>query len=514
MFKSTHAGTRPEAAPSFFWHDYETTGPVASLDRPSQFAGIRTDMDLNEIGDPVLVYCKPAADLLPNPRAVVLTGITPQLMAENGLDEAAFADVVLKELSVPGTCAVGYNSIRFDDEVGRHLFYRNFRPVYDREWQNNNSRWDAIGLLRLVHLLRPDVLVWPVNDKGEVTFRLEDLATLNHVRNGQAHDALSDVRATIALVRKVRDAAPDLFQELFSFRTKKAVIRLVEEAVTSKVPLLHASANYGSKTACVALVTPLFFHPARPQVAVMVNLNGDVDTLVSLSEEELLTRFGKKLEEGEDRLPVQLIPANRAPALLSARWLKGVDLTKTGFDIRLAGQQAKKLADPAFQARFSRVLETVAARQEQEGHGEEDADLALYSGFPSKDEEALIGKVRAASPEELKTLHFVDPDPATPPGPSATRHETLLFRYRARNFPESLNPIEQQLWRAHCKKRLTKDNTPGLTLAAFGACVDEEEQNGADPALVSALRDWAVKIESSTRQTPLLSASPRSRTPD
>ena len=86
---------------TFFWHDYETFGRVPRRDRPSQFGGVRTDADLNEIGAPLMQYCRPAPDFLPDPEACLLTGITPQQCLEHGVAEHAFAAAIEHELAQP-----------------------------------------------------------------------------------------------------------------------------------------------------------------------------------------------------------------------------------------------------------------------------------------------------------------------------------------------------------------------------------------------------------------------------
>ncbi len=68
--------------------------------------------------------------------------------------EAEFIARIHAELAHPGTCGVGYNSIRFDDEFTRYTLYRNFYDPYAREWQNGCSRWDIIDMLRLTRALR------------------------------------------------------------------------------------------------------------------------------------------------------------------------------------------------------------------------------------------------------------------------------------------------------------------------------------------------------------------------
>ena len=229
---------------SFFWHDYETFGRVPRRDRPAQFAGVRTDAALNEIGEPVMLYCQPAPDTLPDPESCLLTGITPQHCLAQGVPEHAFADQVLAALGTPGTVGVGYNSIRFDDEVTRHLFWRNLIDPYGREWQNGCGRWDLLDTVRCAYALRPDGLQWPRHDDGRVSFKLEHLTQANGLAHDAAHDALSDVRATIALARLVRDHQPRLFDFCLKLRKKDAVwqeIGPVGGAGAGRRPFLHIS---------------------------------------------------------------------------------------------------------------------------------------------------------------------------------------------------------------------------------------------------------------------------------
>ena len=200
---------------TLYWHDYETSGVNPALDRPLQFAGIRTDEDLNVIGEPITHYCLPPLDRLPHPQACLITGLTPQFLMDKGLPEPEFMTAINRQLSRPGTCAVSYNSIRFDDEVTRFALYRNFYDPYEREWKNGNSRWDIIDMLRLARALRPAGIEWPNHEDGAPSFRLEDLTAANGLEHGAAHDALSDVHATIAVARLVRSKQPKLYDYVY-----------------------------------------------------------------------------------------------------------------------------------------------------------------------------------------------------------------------------------------------------------------------------------------------------------
>src|SRR5580765_5602568 len=244
---------------SFYWHDYETFGRVPRRDRPSQFAGVRTDAELNEIGAPLMQYCQPAPDFLPEPEACLLTGITPQHCLAQGVPEHRFADAIEQQLGAPGTVGVGYNSIRFDDEVTRHLFWRNLIDPYAREWQNDCGRWDLLDVVRTTWALRPEGIEWPVHDDGKPSFKLEHLSAANGLAHAAAHDALSDVRATIALARLIKTRQPRLWEFCLKLRSKHEVVKQMGIGK----PFLHISGMYGTERGCIAPVWPLAPHPTN-----------------------------------------------------------------------------------------------------------------------------------------------------------------------------------------------------------------------------------------------------------
>jgi len=229
---------------TFLWHDYETSGADPKRDRPLQFAAIRTDENLNIIGDPIEIYCKPSDDFLPHPQACLITGITPQHAIREGVCEAQFIAQINAQMSVPGTCSVGYNSIRFDDEITRYTLYRNFYDPYAREWQNQCSRWDLIDMVRLTRALRPDGIEWPDYDDGSPCFKLEELSKANGIEHSNAHDAMADVYATIELARIIRDKQRKLYDFVLSNKTKQAAQSFLD--VSTMKPALHVSYVFAS----------------------------------------------------------------------------------------------------------------------------------------------------------------------------------------------------------------------------------------------------------------------------
>ncbi|MEO8011729.1 MAG: exodeoxyribonuclease I, partial [Dokdonella sp.] len=390
------------AATTFFWHDYETTGADSRRDRPAQFAGLRTDLDLQIVGEPVMFYCKPSADVLPHPQACLITGITPQFAEREGLIEAEFANIVHEELAAPGTCGVGYNSLRFDDEFTRQLLYRNFHDPYEREWKDGNSRWDLIDLMRMCHALRPEGIDWPLREDGAPSFRLEDLAHANRVTQLRAHDALSDVEALIGLARLVRVRQPRLFDFYFALRRKQRAFELLD--VTHMTPVVHVSSRYPASRGCLALIAPLAMHATNANGVIVFDLSSDPTPLIELDAEEIADRVfvsRADLPDDVERIALKLVHANRSPALAPISVLKGVDCARIDLDVESALANLERLrATPGLAAKLQRVF----ASQRFGDADETDAELGLYAGFPAEGDKRLFRDVRQTPPENLRGL--------------------------------------------------------------------------------------------------------------
>ncbi|MEW9570224.1 exodeoxyribonuclease I [Rhodanobacter sp. Si-c] len=471
---------------TFFWHDYETFGADTRRDRPVQFAGIRTTMDLEIVGEPVMFFGQPPRDSLPQPEACLITGITPQQAVREGVGEAEFAARVHEQLAAPGTCGVGYNSLRFDDEVTRQLLYRNFFEPYGREWENGNSRWDLIDLARMCEALRPEGIVWPTREDGTPSFKLEHLAAANHLQQERAHDALSDVHALIDLARLIRVRQPKLWDWFYALRRKQRVFELLD--VAGMTPLVHVSSRYPSSRHCLALIAPLALHPSRPGEVIVCDLIDDPAEWLQLDEDEIADRVftaRADLPEGVERIPLRTVRANRAPALAPLSALKGVDLARLQLDPGrcLAHRDALAAVD-GLAARVARVFARAA-----ELPPAEDPELALYGGFLPDADKRLLREVRATPPEQLATRAFPFRDP---------RYAELLFRYRARNWPETLDADERERWESFRRRRLTRE-TPltTLTLDDYFAMLAALR---ADPArqdklpLLDRLQAWGEQL--------------------
>ncbi|MBP6596689.1 MAG: exodeoxyribonuclease I [Arenimonas sp.] len=471
---------------SFLWYDLETFGRDPRRTRIAQFAAIRTDADLNPVGEPISLFCQPANDLLPSPGATMITGITPQRALAEGLPEHEFMARLADEFMQPMTCAVGYNSIRFDDEFVRFSLYRNFHDAYEREWRNGNSRWDLLDVLRLAEALRPDGLEWPKREDGAPSFKLEHLANANGVREGDAHEALSDVRALIGLARRLKAAQPKLWDYSFELRGKRKVAALLD--VANMTPLLHISSRYPASRHCAALVAPIAVHPKIDSRVIVCGLDEDPANLLALSPEDIADRLytpAADLPEGDRRIPLKEVHTNKCPILLPLSHLREADFERLGIDRAACLARAEQLRSaPGLAEKVRRVFGAERA------HAPADADAALYDGFPSDADKRLFPRVRSAAVAELAELgpRFDDP-----------RFAELLFRYQARNWPGSLDVAGQQRWDDYRRRRLGSDT--GLSEYDFTSYYAEiaalrgSTEPGPRQAWLDALDAWGHDLE-------------------
>ena len=468
---------------SFLFYDLETWGTDPRRTRIAQFAAIRTDADLVELGEPIEFLVRPADDLLPSPGASMVTGLAPQ-DALAGLSEAEAFARIADEMSRPGTCTLGYNSLRFDDEFVRHGLFRNFHDPYEREWRNGNCRWDLLDVMRLAHALRPEGIEWPRRDDGATSFRLEHLAEANGVRIGDAHEALSDVRALIGLARLFRTAQPRLWQYALALRDKRHVAGMLDPFAMT--PLLHVSQRYPASRLCAAAVVPVAVHPQIGTRVIVYDLDSDPEDLLALSPEEIAARLyvrSADLPEGVARVPLKEVHTNRCPALVQWNHLRAADFERLGIDREAAEARADRIR--AHGPEIAEKVQRVFARERDAGE-RPDVDAALYDGFIGNGDKARMARVRATPPAQLGATDYGFQDP---------RLAELLFRYRARNWPDTLDVEARLRWDEYRRRRLHADG--GLSEHTFQTYFDditrlraESAGDAARQSLLDRLEDW------------------------
>ena len=457
--------------PSFLWHDYETFGANPRIDRPCQFAAVRTDAALNPIEEPIVWYCQPSIDTLPHPMACWITGITPQHAKAQGMPEHRFAKAIFDAMRKPGTCTVGYNNFRFDDEVSRHLFWRNFIDPYQREYANGNTRFDLINLMRLARALRPDGLNWADYEDGQPSFKLEDLAKANGLDATNAHDALVDVENTLALAQRVMTHQPKLWAWALELRQKTRVDALLSQGQ----PLVFATAYFAQRPGSVAVVWPLGRHPTIKNQWWVWDLSCD--------PQALLMPNGPPIDSDDLAalpLPISTVKINACPMLAPLGVVDAETQQRLKMDLDAIERHHRWWLDHPDQVRG---LLGHLGEQLTPFDAPTDPEVGLYSGFVPRQDQALTQRIATMEPSELTSLDSPFSD---------SRLNTLLFRYRARHWPDTLTDSERADWQKDCHERLVEGREGlGPTLDEYHielAQLAEEHPEASE--LLAALRDW------------------------
>ena len=465
-------------AQTFFFYDLETSGLNPRQDRIMQFAGQRTDMNLEPIGEPYNLLVTLNDDTLPSPDALMVTGITPQKTVEEGYSEAQFARMLSEEIFTPDTIVVGFNNIRFDDEFIRHLLWRNFHDPYEWGWKDGRSRWDLLDVVRLTRALRPEGINWPLDAKGEPSNRLELITSANGIAHENAHDALADVTALIAVTKLIKQKQPQLYDYLLKMRDKKVVQQLVN--VDDKKPFVYASGRYDKEFAKTTVAFPLT--TSRNGGVVVYDLRYDPTPFVGLSEEKLAAKIFASWEERQAenfvKLPVKELQYNRCPAAAPLGVLEqGDGWQKISLDLKTVQKHQNILLDnPDFAEKLRTIFENKPAFKKMP-----DPEAQLYDGFLNDRDRLRVEAVRNADERELADFH---------PDFQDERLVPLLLHYKARNFPRSLSEddlAQWETWRAqHLQAQLPQFMASLQRLASMAT--DEQQ------FILQELQLWAEAV--------------------
>jgi exodeoxyribonuclease-1 len=446
---------------SFLFYDLETSGFSPRQARVMQFAGQRTDMDLNPVGEPFNYLIKIGSDVLPDPDAVLLTGITPQQTLSDGLSEAEFLKIFHDEIVKPDTIFLGFNSIRFDDEFMRFLNYRNFYDAYGWQWRDSCSKWDVLDVVRMTRALRPEGIEWPFASDGKPANKLEYLTKVNKIDHVGAHDALSDVNATIAVAKLVKDKQPDLFKYLLSVRDKKSVQRLVEK----NEPFVYTSGHFSSEFLQTSAVIQLAPSPTSG-ASLIYDLRHDPSPFLKMSVDELIEAWKYTKDPDALRLPVKTLKYNHAPAVAPLGVIKDKETQeRIGLEIKTIEANLSILRDN--HAQFAKNVLEATNRLDQNRTKEQvsliedelTVDERLYDGgfFSGNDTKAMM-EVINSKPDQLNEIIDKFDD---------SRLKLLLPLYKARNFPKNLNSEEAEAWEKFCSLKLLSGDDKSRAASYF-----------------------------------------------
>lgn len=465
---------------TFFFYDLETSGLDARYQRIMQFAGQRTDLNMQPIGKPINVLIKLSDDILPEPPAVLVTGITPQKTLEEGMSEAEFAKMLNEQVFTPDTITTGFNSVRFDDEFIRTTLWRNFYDPYEWSWKDGRSRWDLLDVVRLTRALRPEGIKWPVREDGKPTNKLELLSAENGLNHTHAHDALSDVEALIGIAKLIKEKQPKLFDYLLRLRDKKEIAKLVN--LDSPQPFVYSSGRYSGEFQHTTIAFPVA-PGARAGSVLVYDLRVDPGDFIELSKDEVAkTLFAPYQERKKDdfrAIPVKEMMYNRCPAVAPLGVLKD---KKTWQTIGLSQEVIEKnLANlQKNQGFIDKVTAAFAAREAYPKAT--DVEGQLYESFMQDKDKGRIAAVRNADKKDLADFH---------PDFTDERLPELLLRYKARNFPTALSKDEQTAWEEY-KTDKFKQNIGKFSQNLIS--LSQERTDEQAQFLLQELQLWAENI--------------------
>ncbi|MEE4465610.1 exodeoxyribonuclease I, partial [Azotobacter chroococcum] len=140
-------------------------------------------------------------------------------------------------------------------------------------------------------------------------------------------------------------------------------------------------------------------------------------------------------------VPLKLVHINRCPVLAPLSVLREKDVGRLQLDMAECQRRVDLLsaAQGVWQEKLPRIYGG------DEFSASEDPEQQLYGGFFGDRDRRLCEQVRRAEPQSLGRQNWGFDDARLP---------ELLFRYRARNFQETLTAAEGECWRDFCRRRL------------------------------------------------------------
>ena len=475
---------------TFFFYDLETSGFSPQNDRIMQFAGQRTDENLNRIGEPVNILIRLNDDVLPSPSALMVTKISPQKTVEEGYTEAEFAKMLVEEYFTPDTVIVGYNNVRFDDVHIQHLLWRNFYPPYDWQWKDGRSRWDLLDVVRMIRALRPEGINWPfvINEGTGEKFaanKLELLTKENGVLHENAHDAMSDVDGLIDVARLLKEKQPQIFDYLFRIRSKNEVQKLVN--LENPKPFVYTSGRFKVEFEKTTVAFPIA--PAKNQNVIVWDLRFSPEKFIDWSEDQILENITADFEtrSSDDFEPIaaKILQYNKCPAVAPMGVLTEENRQRLKIDLAEIQKNLDVLRkNPHFAENLRSAFERRSEVFQDKSSAEKPAPEArLFEGFVSKSDDIKIEAVRNSTDRELADFH---PDFAD------ERLTDLLLHYKARNFLKSLSSQEKELWEEYRVENLQK-MMPNF-MKEFQEIANNQNLNSQEEYILEEIKLWLENI--------------------
>ena len=475
---------------TFFFYDLETSGFSPQNDRIMQFAGQRTDENLNRIGEPINILVRLNDDVLPSPSALMVTKISPQKTVEEGYTEAEFSKMLVEEFFTPDTVIVGYNNVRFDDVHIQHLLWRNFYPPYDWQWKDGRSRWDLLDVVRMIRALRPEGINWPfiINEETGEKFaanKLELLTKENGILHENAHDAMSDVDGLIDVARLLKEKQPQIFDYLFKIRSKNEVQKLVN--LENPKPFVYTSGRFKVEFEKTTVAFPIA--PAKNQNVIVWDLRFSPEKFIDWSEDQILENitvdFETRSSDDFEPIAAKILQYNKCPAVAPMGVLTEENQQRLKIDLAEIQKNLDILRkNPHFAENLRSAFERRSEVFQDKSSAEKPAPEArLFEGFVSRSDDIEIEAVRNSTDRELADFH---------PDFTDERLTDLLLHYKARSFPKSLSSQEKELWEEYRVKNLQK-MMPNF-MKEFQEIANNQNLNSQEEYILEEIKLWLENI--------------------
>jgi exodeoxyribonuclease-1 len=420
---------------TYLFYDLETTGRSKCFDQILQFAAIRTDLNLNEL-ERHQIQVKLNCDVIPDPEAILIHHIPVTDMLQ-GVAEIEAMTQIHALLNTPGTLSGGYNTLKFDDEFLRFSFHRNLLPPYTHQWANQCGRFDLYPLAQLYYLYHHECLNWPTTAEGKITLKLERLSQANQLATGAAHQAITDVEATVALAR-IFFKNKEMWRYVMDFFDKAAELKR-----RAKIPdfLETAQEKYPIALLVGAAGSSDFFQ--YPALSLGQHLHYKNQTLwLRLDKKELATStldtFTQTTWVSHQK------PGETFLLPFTGRFKKHLSPERT----LITEQNLQWLSDNA------PLLSEIQMHYRDYKYPEIpnlDVQADLYTaGFLSREEERLCAQFHVVPPEKKALIAEQFP---------TARLQEITTRILGRHYPQHLSPTLREKWQGYLSQLPTNPST-------------------------------------------------------